>query len=280
MKTKILFLTLFCVCVACKKKQENPTDEKNSSNSTVPRDTAIVLSDSSKASADNFWDWKETSLNINEQPLVLEDFSLATKKLEESKISLPEDFTKSDFLNNSTGTGLEIDLIIGKIVKLKSKNATNSIYENTSYKILKSNLNLRPKAEKETLFYEQKFDSGYSVALNAIVGGISTDKKYAYSLELLKLNNIEISQNEMDKEELKNLVKDKTYEELKELYIVVGATNWFLRTTQYEESNLKGDFNYAISVDGKKYAISSLKKNEYKIAVNARPLSEFINIKK
>jgi len=192
---------------------------------------------------------------------------------------LPDAFIKSNFLED-TGTGLEIDKVIGNIVKVKAKEDNISIYENTAFTVLKPNLNLKPTAEKESIFYEHNFNSGYTAALDAIVGGISVDKKYAYSMQLTKLYNIQITQKDLDQEELKKIIEGKSFEELKEFYVLVGITNWFFRIAQYEESNLKGDFSYAINIGGKKYANTSYKTTKYKIAVNAQSLSNFIKITK
>lgn len=208
MKTKFLFLTLFCVCVACKKTESTGTNESNDvailDTASASMDSVEVTADSSAVTSsvpveaiDSNSNFEKLRTKIKSDPKLFETENIYTsiQKLNDNKISLPDAFMKSNFLED-TGTGLEIDKIIGNIVKIKAKE-----------------------------------------------------------------DNISI-------------------EELKNFYVLVGITNWFFRIAQYEESNLKGSFSYAINIDGKKYANTSYKKTEYKIAVNAQPLSNFIKITK
>jgi hypothetical protein len=279
MKIQLLILILLYACVACKKGEKKEMFQKEESISLNLQDSTInTTADSVSYNLNSDEDINGTTLKSFNTALVLKNFKKEAKMLEKSNISLPDDFSKTDFLDNSNGVGLDIDLIVGNIVRLKYKKDGNSIFENTGISTLKPNLNLKPKPEKDNIFYEENFNSNYSIALSAIIGGVSTDKKYAYTLQLIKLNNIIINSSNLDQEILKNEVKKKAKNDLKDLYIIIGATNWYLRASQYEESNLKGNFSYAINIGGQKYASTSSKRIDYKIGINAQPISNFIKI--
>lgn len=189
-------------------------------------------------------------------------------------IKFPDRFAKLDFLNDRAGTN-DITNLIGNIVILNVEN-TSSYGVKTftdiskNYKLKSIQLKVEPSIRPEV--FKKSFDNSQSGQLSFLIGNVNVSSDYAYNLSITELSSVGINTESLDLVALKKDYASKN--NLKNYYVVVGVTTFYISAQEYIKSNLNGGFDYAISISGKKYKNTSIVSNDFKIAVHTIPLSE------
>ncbi|MGE8534828.1 MAG: hypothetical protein ACN6OJ_09625 [Chryseobacterium sp.] len=266
----VSLLTLLCCCNATKNNHGGGTKKFVSKTGWKPKNSQGWFFDR-KETNDFYADLSNQKTLDNSQ--FLDVNSLKEKELLLKTIELPTDYTDSQFLNDVTGHGSEIDNLMGAVFYRKD---SSNRYAATGFNIRLSSSNVKIRTEKNPIKFDRVFDSSYSTALNALVANISHSKKNAYSLQLLKLGDVSINDDQIDLPKLKSLSMPLSDEYKKNLYVVMGVTNYYLRASQFSESGTTGEAMYAINIGGKRFLKTSSFSETYKIAVTFVPLDLFI----
>jgi len=219
-------------------------------------------------------------LSVDEQnfAFTLENINVITDNLEQDKIVFPRGFANANFLEDSHVIGDEIDVLIGNVVQKVRIEGANSYFLNLAKNYKKSDVNLKLKTPQNPIIFEERFDYNTSSQLNVFFGNISSNQDAAYLFHIIELSNVYVNDNDIDLERLRKSVKALSSVEKEDLFIIMGVTNFYLEATGYEKSNLRGEFDYAISISGNKYAKTSKMSREKKIAVAVVPLSKFLRL--
>lgn len=209
----------------------------------------------------------------------LENIEVITENAKHFKLALPPNFSEADFIDKAAGIGDDVDMLIGNVVRKVRTDGANRYFQNLSKNYKKSSVNLKLKTSANPIVYEEKFDYNTSQGLNVFFGNISNSKDIAYLFRIIELSNVYVNDNDIDTGLLRESVSHLSEEKKEDLYIITGVTNFYLEATAYEESNLKGGFDYAFSLSGSKYSKTSQISNSRKIAVTAIPLKDFLSFK-
>lgn len=219
-------------------------------------------------------------LSVDEQnfAFTLENINAIADNFEQDKIVFPRGFANANFLEDSYVIGDEIDVLIGNIVQKVRVEGANSYFLNLAKNYKKSDVNLKLKTSQNPIIFEERFDYNTSSQLNVFFGNISSNQDVAYLFHIIELSNVYVNDNDIDLERLRESVKALSNIEKEDLFIIMGVTNFYLEATGYEKSNLRGEFDYAISISGNKYTKTSKMSREKKIAVAVVPLSKFLRL--